>query len=114
MALIRRGVKRVSGGDKEEIVCAVCQQDRKFKGWDALLIHAERFVKENARQHRGYFRALKQALQEDESLDSDKKCHTDFGRKDVETTAPPCCSSGSPNQAGKSIIIPCLFCRPIF
>lgn len=105
MALIRRGVKRLYSTDKEEMICAICQQDKTFKGWDALLIHAERFTKENSRQHRGYFRALKQALQEDESLDSDKTCHTDFGRKDVETTSPPCCSSSSPSEAGKSIFL---------
>uniref|UniRef100_A0A7I4BB58 XS domain-containing protein n=1 Tax=Physcomitrium patens TaxID=3218 RepID=A0A7I4BB58_PHYPA len=87
MALIRRGVKRLKGGNQEEMVCAVCPTPKKFKGWGALLIHAERFVKEKARQHRGYFRALKQALQEEENSNSDGKYFQEYGRKDVQPLA---------------------------
>lgn len=98
MALIRRGVKRLKGGNQEEMVCAVCPTPKKFKGWGALLIHAERFVKEKARQHRGYFRALKQALQEEENSNSDGKYFQEYGRKDVQ----PLARSLSTAQAGLS------------
>ncbi|KAG0560268.1 hypothetical protein M758_10G162200 [Ceratodon purpureus] len=99
MALVRRGVKRVNAPEKEDVVCAVCRTPKTFKGFDALLIHAERFMKENARQHRGYFRALKEALQDEDDLESGKKCHRDFRPKDVVEAAPACCSASSPGQA---------------
>ena len=108
MALVRRGVKRVNAPEKEDVVCAVCRTPKTFKGFDALLIHAERFMKENARQHRGYFRALKEALQDEDDLESGKKCHRDFRPKDVVEAAPACCSASSPGQAGISHV-PCAF-----
>jgi len=46
----------------DEITCAVCRNPRKFKGWDALLIHAQKYTKQMPWQHRGYFRALQEAL----------------------------------------------------
>lgn len=87
MALIRRGVKRLKGANQEEMVCAVCPTPRRFKGWGALLIHAERYVKEKARQHRGYFRALKQVLQEEENTNSCGDHFQKNGRKDVQPPA---------------------------
>jgi hypothetical protein len=105
MALVRRGAKRLNTSEKEDMICAACRTPKTFKGFEALLIHAERFTKENARQHRGYFRALKEAIQE--AFDSDKKCHRDFRPKDVVETAQaaPCCSSSSPGHAGMSVFL---------
>lgn len=105
MALVRRGVKRLNATEKEDMVCAVCRTPKTFKGWEALLIHAERFMKEDSRQHRGYFRALKEALQDEDNFDSGKKCHRDFRPKDVTETPLPCCSSSNPGQAGMSILL---------
>lgn len=46
----------------DETTCAVCRNPRKFKGWDALLIHAQKYNKQMPWQHRGYYRALQEAL----------------------------------------------------
>lgn len=51
-----------SDESEDETTCAVCRNPRKFKGWDALLIHAQKYTKQMPRQHRGYFRALEEAL----------------------------------------------------
>ncbi|KAL2643623.1 hypothetical protein R1flu_011210 [Riccia fluitans] len=42
--------------------CHICSFDRRFRGWEALLIHAAKYQKDKTRQHRGYYRALRQAL----------------------------------------------------
>ncbi|KAL3696853.1 hypothetical protein R1sor_010929 [Riccia sorocarpa] len=42
--------------------CHICPFDRRFRGWEALLIHAAKYQKDNTRQHRGYYRALRQAI----------------------------------------------------
>lgn len=63
-----RAPKRVPPADAsvddpdDETTCAVCRNPRKFKGWDALLIHAQKYSKQMPWQHRGYFRALQEAL----------------------------------------------------
>ncbi|CAK9274455.1 unnamed protein product [Sphagnum jensenii] len=49
----------------EDHGCAVCLDEKKFKGWDALLIHAENYSKHHVHEHRGYFRAMKEALPDD-------------------------------------------------
>jgi hypothetical protein len=49
----------------EDHSCAVCLDEKKFKGWDALLIHAENYSKHHVHEHRGYFRAIKEALPDD-------------------------------------------------
>jgi hypothetical protein len=40
--------------------------EKKFKGWDALLIHAENYSKHHIHEHRGYFRAMKEAFLPDD------------------------------------------------
>ncbi|CAN5972090.1 unnamed protein product [Sphagnum jensenii] len=37
----------------EDHGCAVCLDEKKFKGWDALLIHAENYSKHHVHEHRG-------------------------------------------------------------
>ncbi|KAG6551843.1 hypothetical protein Mapa_006457 [Marchantia paleacea] len=37
-------------------------QTLQGKGWEALLIHAAKFQKEKTRKHRGYYRAIREAL----------------------------------------------------
>ncbi|BBN00708.1 hypothetical protein MPTK1_2g01380 [Marchantia polymorpha subsp. ruderalis] len=42
--------------------CHICPGDKHFRGWEALLIHAAKFQKEKTRKHRGYYRAIRDAL----------------------------------------------------
>ncbi|CAM6129309.1 unnamed protein product [Calypogeia fissa] len=46
-----------------DIQCAICPDEKRFKGWEALLIHAAKFQKGNNHQHRGYYRAVREALE---------------------------------------------------
>ncbi|KAI5059531.1 hypothetical protein GOP47_0025850 [Adiantum capillus-veneris] len=48
--------------DRTEKCCAVCPTLQWFKGWKALLGHAETFKKKRIQQHRGYAEAIKEAL----------------------------------------------------
>lgn len=48
--------------DKGEKSCAVCPTTQWFKGWKALLAHAETFKKKRIQQHRGYGDAIREAL----------------------------------------------------
>jgi hypothetical protein len=91
-----RGTKRRSGTDSsgaalqrlnldDETTCAVCHK-RRFKGWDALLIHAQKFSKEMPWQHRGYFRALQEALNDKRNEDSVAQPHPPAHDHTVQTT----------------------------
>ncbi|MCO5553460.1 hypothetical protein L7F22_006981 [Adiantum nelumboides] len=48
--------------DRTEKCCAVCPTLQWFKGWKALLGHAETFKKKRIQQHRGYADAIREAL----------------------------------------------------
>eukprot|EP00249_Psilotum_nudum_P019899 c27467_g1_i1 orf=128-2011(+) len=52
--------------DKGEKLCAVCPNAQLFKGWTALLAHAGQFKKKRPQMHRGYHRALSEALRVNE------------------------------------------------
>lgn len=45
-----------------ELSCLVCPTTQHFKGWKALLSHAQHFKKKRTIQHRGYYRALESLL----------------------------------------------------
>lgn len=45
-----------------ELSCLVCPTIQHFKGWKALLSHAQHFKKKKTIQHRGYYRALDKQL----------------------------------------------------
>lgn len=45
-----------------ELSCLVCPTAQHFKGWKALLSHAQHFKKKRTIQHRGYYRALESVL----------------------------------------------------
>lgn len=45
-----------------ELSCLVCPTTQHFKGWKALLSHAQHFKKKRTIQHRGYYRALESVL----------------------------------------------------
>ena len=85
MAESRRGVKRRSTFEKDDKTCALCPHTITFKGIDALLIHAAKYNKDRPQQHRGYFRALKEALKE----------HAEIQREQLEAQQPE-----QPPQAG--------------
>ena len=78
----------------DETTCAVCRNPRKFKGWDALLIHAQKYSKQMRWQHRGYFRALQEAL-------FDKKVADQVQAASANRTSSP------PPSPGKSCGKPC-------
>jgi hypothetical protein len=59
----------------DETTCAVCRNPRKFKGWDALLIHAQKYSKQMPWQHRGYFRALQEAIFDKKAADQKQADH---------------------------------------
>lgn len=59
----------------DETACAVCRNPRKFKGWDALLIHAQKYSKQMPWQHRGYFRALQEAIFDKKAADQKQADH---------------------------------------
>ncbi|KAG0578720.1 hypothetical protein KC19_4G045000 [Ceratodon purpureus] len=78
-----RAPKRVPTADAssddpdDETTCAVCRNPRKFKGWDALLIHAQKYSKQMPWQHRGYHRALQEALFERKVADHKQAASAD-------------------------------------
>lgn len=45
-----------------ELSCLVCPTIQHFKGWKALLSHAQHFKKKKTIQHRGYYQALETLL----------------------------------------------------
>lgn len=58
--------------DRAEKCCPVCPTPQRFKGWKALLAHAGQFKKKRVQQHRGYHRALQEALRLDEKSREDE------------------------------------------
>jgi hypothetical protein len=74
----------------EDHGCAVCLDEKKFKGWDALLIHAQNYSKHHIHEHRGYFRAIKEALPHD----------------DDDGNQAPSSKAGWPREACKYVYMP--------
>ncbi|KAH7425045.1 hypothetical protein KP509_11G037400 [Ceratopteris richardii] len=56
--------------DRSELRCIVCPNPQWFKGWNALMKHAQTFKKKRIQQHRGYFDSIDEAIKAHDKANS--------------------------------------------